>query len=123
VPRRFGLLLAIPGATAWRAQIEAMLDDPEMAAIVAGAPQMGRVLRPLCRMLGIKPVPALVLPRRPRPAPACLREAEAASLRRRQAAEPAEPQLVPGRRFVRWRGPGRLRLPVAGTGWGPPKLE
>jgi hypothetical protein len=46
--------------------LEEMLEDPEMAALVAEAPQLGRTLRPLCRMLAVKPPAWLRLPRRPR---------------------------------------------------------
>ena len=109
LPRHFAWVIqVIPGAACWRAAIEQMLDDPELAAVIAGAPQMRRILRPLCRMLGIEPVPALALPRRPRPPP---------------APRPVDPNRLPGRRFTHWRGPGRLRSQLAATGWGPPKLE
>jgi hypothetical protein len=47
-------------------ELEEMLEDPETAAQVAGAPQLGRVLRPLCRMLAVKPPAWLRLPRRAR---------------------------------------------------------
>ena len=47
-------------------ELEEMLEDPEMAAQVAAAPQLGRVLRPLCRMLAVKLPDMLRLPRRPR---------------------------------------------------------
>ncbi|MBV8522612.1 MAG: hypothetical protein JOY71_10905 [Acetobacteraceae bacterium] len=36
-----------------------LLADPEMAALLADVPQAGRILRPLCRMLGIRPEPEL----------------------------------------------------------------
>ena len=51
-------------------QVEHFLAEPELAALLRDAPQAGRLLRPLCRMLAI-PVPApLRLPARPpRPAP------------------------------------------------------
>jgi hypothetical protein len=49
-----------------RYELEEMLDDPETAALVAGAPRLGRVLRPLCRMLAVKPPNWLRLPRRAR---------------------------------------------------------
>jgi hypothetical protein len=60
-------------------ELEEMLEDPETAAQVADAPQLGRVLRPMCRMLAVKPPVWLRLPRRARrsvvkfpPAPECL---------------------------------------------------
>ena len=74
LPRGFGWL---PGSSpewrhinAWRNQLEEMLADPEMAMVLAVAPQLGRSLRPICHMLAIKPPPALALPprvRKPRP--------------------------------------------------------
>jgi hypothetical protein len=38
---------------------------PEMAEFVAAAPEAGRIVRPLCRMLGQRPPEWLRLPRRP----------------------------------------------------------
>ncbi|HUZ63441.1 MAG TPA: hypothetical protein VMU82_06980, partial [Acetobacteraceae bacterium] len=42
------------------------LSDPEMAALVAASPEMRRLLRGLCRMLGVR------LPPAPLPAPEAL---------------------------------------------------
>ena len=39
-------------------QLEHALSEPEWAAFLAAAPQAGRILRPLCRMLGVQVVPA-----------------------------------------------------------------
>src|SRR5271163_2108559 len=36
-------------------ELEEMLEEPETETLVAAAPQLGRVLRPLCRMLKVKP--------------------------------------------------------------------
>jgi len=70
LPRQFGWLLrSMPEpwhVAHWRNLLEGMFSDPEMAAVIAGAPQVGRELRPLCWMLAIKPPPGLALPRRPR---------------------------------------------------------
>ena len=43
-------------AAAWRAavyggQLQAVLEQPEMVELLKAAPQAGRILRPLCRML------------------------------------------------------------------------
>ena len=56
LPRRFGWLLPlVPGeAACFAGQIREMLAEPEMVALLAAAPQAGRVLGPLCRMLGIE---------------------------------------------------------------------
>lgn len=69
-------------------QVETFLADPRTQALVAAAPQAGRLLRPLCRMLAIAPPDWLRLParpRRPRPAPV------------QPAAPPAEPPGTPDR--------------------------
>jgi hypothetical protein len=39
---------------------------PEMKAFAADCPQAGRILRPMCRMAGLKPPEWLALPKRPR---------------------------------------------------------
>ena len=46
--------------------LEELLEDPDTVAKVAEVPQLGSVLRPACRMLGVKTPPWLRLPRRPR---------------------------------------------------------
>jgi hypothetical protein len=57
-----------------RCELAEMLDDPEMVALVADAPQLGRELRPLCQMLAVKQPDWLRRPRRravkPPPPPA-----------------------------------------------------
>jgi hypothetical protein len=60
-------------------QLHYLLTDPEFAAFLAAAPQAGRLLRPLCRALGISrnpdlpgalfETPDLPRPTRPRPKP------------------------------------------------------
>jgi len=47
-------------AVAYGSQLEALLAEPEMAAILAAAPAVGRVLRPLCKMLGVAPAGVVV---------------------------------------------------------------
>src|SRR6185312_11741326 len=47
--------------------LQALLDDPEMRALLAAAPQAGRILRPLWRKLSTYPLPPVLrLPPRPR---------------------------------------------------------
>ena len=67
LPTGFAWLIRLGGykAVAYGSHLEHLLADPEMAALIASAPQLGRVLRPLCRMLGVDPGPAR-LPPRPR---------------------------------------------------------
>ena len=63
-------------------QLEALVARPEMHALLAAAPQAGRILRPLFTMLGIRPFPPVlrrpgapppppgpIMPRRKRPPP------------------------------------------------------
>lgn len=56
LPIGFGWLLPlVPGeAACFAGQVRAMLAEPEMVALLRAAPQARRVLRPLCRMLGIE---------------------------------------------------------------------
>ena len=64
-PRDFGWLLRLaPESAAYAGQVEHLLADPEMKALLAGSPQAGRMLRPLCRMLGIEAGLELLPPRR-----------------------------------------------------------
>jgi hypothetical protein len=69
LPARFGWLLKlVPLAHMGNGHLRYMLEDPESGAreLVAAAPQAGRILRPLCRILGT-PVPDwLALPKRKR---------------------------------------------------------
>jgi len=54
-------------------QLNHFLARPDLADFLAAAPQAGRILRPLCHMLGLDPPEKLRLPqrpRRPRPRPA-----------------------------------------------------
>ena len=56
LPRGFGWLLALVPheAAGFAGQLRVVLAEPEMAALIAAAPQARRVLGPLCRMLGIE---------------------------------------------------------------------
>ena len=74
LPQGYGWLLrVVPEAGGFGSQLRHLLADPEMAALLEASPQAGRILRPLCRMLGIGPspdVPAALFPSRPdRPSP------------------------------------------------------
>jgi hypothetical protein len=68
LPRKFGWLVPlIPEATCYGSQLEHLFRDPEMAAIMEAAPvSLGRPLRSLCRMLGVRPPPPVALPVKPR---------------------------------------------------------
>ena len=97
LPRSFGWLLPlVPTEAACRAtQLRAVLAEPEMVALIAAAPQATRLLRPLCRMLGLEPallarpaIPATAAPRAAPPRPKRPRAARAPAL-------PPPPQLPP----------------------------
>ncbi len=69
LPRKFGWLLKlVPDAVQYRGQLENLLRDPEMAALLAAAPgPMARPLRSLCNMLGLVQPEILAPPRSIRP--------------------------------------------------------
>ena len=65
LPSGFGWLIRfVPEAPAYGSLVQHWLEDPELATLLAEAPQAGRILRPLCRMLGVEPGPALRAARR-----------------------------------------------------------
>ena len=55
-PRRFCWLIEMAGwqSAAYGAQLRAVLETPEMVALLAASPSASRVLLPVCRMLGIE---------------------------------------------------------------------
>ena len=58
--RRAWLVRALGWEVAgYGSQLQALLAEPEMVALLTAAPGVGRLLRPLCRMLGVEPVGAL----------------------------------------------------------------
>ena len=70
--RRFAWIVARIGyrAAGQAGQLDYLLQQPGVAAILAASPGTARALRPLCRILGITLPPALCLPPRPpRPKP------------------------------------------------------
>jgi len=109
LPRRVAWLLRlVPETAAGASQLQHLLAGPEMAALVAAAPHTGRVLRPLCRMLGVRPPAFLALPPPVRPVP----PARAATAR---VAAPAGPSPSPPRRAAPMRAP-----PILLRACGPP---
>ncbi len=58
------LVNILPEATDYRAQVQALLAEPTIMAFLAEAPQAGKMLRPLCRLLGLHP-PKTALPESP----------------------------------------------------------
>lgn len=71
IPSARGWLVAELGyrAAGYGSQLNHLLNEPETVALLAQIPQVGRILRPVCRMLGIRPasIPNL---RRPAARPA-----------------------------------------------------
>jgi hypothetical protein len=122
LPRKFGWLIRfVPyEAACFGSQLQHLMSQPEMMALIEAAPQAGRILRPLCWMLAIPLPPSLRLPRRPpkpkppsQPAPEQNLEAGPASGPKRKL--PASFGEV-GKDYVwrRWRGiwmPEPLRPP------------
>jgi hypothetical protein len=123
IPRHHGWMLAAMGwhVAGYRNQLETLLAAPEAAGFLAAAPNAGRLLRPICHMLGID-VPALRRPPRPRrqscPRPRTIPRLE-------PTPEPA-PEPAPGppvrpfcpRLLARWPWAPRAEPPVprASTG-------
>ncbi len=59
LPTRFAWLVRlVPEAACYGTQLQHLLSDPAMAALLAASPQARRLLRPLCRMLGVSPATA-----------------------------------------------------------------
>jgi hypothetical protein len=79
LPKKFGWLLKlVPDSVGSRSQLEYLFRDPEMAALLEAAPKsLGRPLRSLCHMLGLRPPEILAPPARP-PKPRKPRPAKAA---------------------------------------------
>ena len=112
LPRRFAWLPPlVPGAAAYGSQLQHLLTTPEMADILAAAPQAGRLLRPLCRMLGVRPPPALAPALAPPPRPARPRQppsSRPAAVGPSATAPPADPP-----RAAPLRPPNACGPPVA----------
>ena len=68
LPKDFAWLVRLAGSEAvcYGGQLAHLLRDPEMVALLAASPQIVRLLRPLCRALGVDP--SLLPPRSPRAA-------------------------------------------------------
>ena len=100
LPKHRGWLLRlVPGAAVYRSQLEFLLRDPATAALLAEAPaSLGRPLRSLCRMLGIKSPPGLAPPRPTPPPAAADPEPDAPQTSR---ASPRRPHPAPRRASAR----------------------
>ena len=83
-------------AAGYGCQLTALLAEPEMLALMQALPGVGRVLRPLCRMLLMAKVAVLALPARERP---------------KRPVEPKVAQVKP------------VRLPKVPRSWWPLRLQ
>jgi len=111
LPENFAWLVRlVPEAANYGGQLQQLLSDPEMQALLAAAPEAGRILRPLCRMLAAQPTPALLPPPPARRAPPVARPTKPKAPRR---APPDLPPDPPGMIWGRWRG---ILMPM----WPPP---
>jgi hypothetical protein len=106
LPREFGWVRrALPETGQFAGVLTYLLRDPETAALVEKAPEAGRILRPLCRLLGIEApeflrrgyVPADPPPHLTSPPPRAERNdcGDAGSAEASVAAEPALPVEAP----------------------------
>ncbi len=96
------------------APLRALVEEPEMRALLLAAPQAGRLLRPLWRKLTTDPLPEpLRLPRKP---PRSEDEAEAAHAAPARRSDPPPDALT-------WRRPATPAKPPASLRpWPPPFL-
>ena len=116
LPRQFGWLRRVlPWIASFAAgRLHDLVQDPEMAALVAAAPQAGRVLRPLCRMFGIRRPAYLRLRRGPRKPRAPCKTAGMPEASQPVNSNPA-PRPPPPRRHG--AGPGPPRPLPGGLYW------
>ena len=83
----------LPETVHFRGFLDEMLRDPEMEALIQSAPDaLGRPLRSLCRMIGLRPPPILARPPRAAPAP---RQAPPARTPETPPAKPPAPRHKP----------------------------
>ncbi len=94
---QFGMAYFIP-------QFQALLDDPEMRALLAASPQAGRLLRPLWRKLSPDPLPEVL---RPPPRPSRARRAKPSPAERPRRARPEAARTAPAAGAA-WRHPVSL---------------
>ena len=95
----------LPGSAAVLAgEVDSLMRNyPEMREFAADCPQVGRILRPICAMAGIRPADYLALPkrRRVRKNPRALSAADEAELARITARFPDTPAARSGKRALR----------------------
>ena len=94
LPKKSGWLEdLLPETVQFRGFVDQMLRSPEMEALIRAAPDaLGRPLRSLCRMIGLRPPPILARPPRAAPAPT---PAPTPAQRKPRGAKPPTPQAPP----------------------------
>ncbi len=60
-------------AAGYASQLGHLLAEPEMQALMLASPAVARMLRPLCRVLGVDPMPAALQVAKPAPVPKAVR--------------------------------------------------
>ncbi len=103
--RKAWLVALIPETAGSAAQLQTLLADPEIPALLNSAPQLRRALRPLCRMLGVTLPPAAPGHQPPPPAPRTARLIHGATH------PAASPTIHPACRF-RADSPTSRRIPT-----------
>ncbi len=94
-------------AAGYGSQLQYLLNDPEMPALLAAEPRLGRILRPLCNMLAVRPIPNLPTPPRRARVPRRVTPPRSAETATGKASTPARSRPPP-----RPGAPGpRARLP------------
>ncbi len=103
-------------------ELRALVEDPEMRALLAASPQAGRLLRPLWRKLTTDPLPEpLQLPCKPRLAQAA---PEAPAAPEAASAAPARPPAPHAARTPAWWCPAPPAAPSASPPpWPPPLFQ
>jgi hypothetical protein len=108
----------VPEAASCRTHLRNLLLDPEMAALIAAAPvSLGRPLRSLCWMIGLRPPPILAPPKRPKPPRPVELPAEQAAA----APEPPPPNRLPPEVLARWPHASPLLKRAGLKRWRDPK--
>jgi len=107
----------VPEAGSFRDKLQNLLLDPEMAALIEAAPSsVGRPLRSLCWMVGLRPPPILAPPKRPKaPRP------EKPPAKQAARPEPPPSKRLPPEVLARWPHASPLLKRAGLKRWRDPK--
>ena len=114
LPQGFAWLIKlVPETVCFGEHLQHLLSDPELQALLRAAPQLGRLLRPLCRALAIRPDPALLPPPPPhRARPAAPPETQGQAPPDRPVVGPHPDPPKPPARVYGWRSWRGVQMPV-----------